>query len=177
MQTEAQARVGLVFDLFDVNGNGRIEARDFELMAGRVDAAATGSGDAARARMTAAFRRYWATLAAELDVDGDGAIPLDEFVACVLSPERFADTIAEFAESLAELGDPDGDGRIERPLFVALMTAIGFDPANTNALFDAFGPSEADEVEVRTWTEAIEDYYQPDKAGTTGDLLVAGPTG
>ncbi|MFC6093425.1 EF-hand domain-containing protein [Saccharothrix lopnurensis] len=174
MQTEAQARIGLVFSLFDVNGNGRVEADDFEAMAGRVDAVATASDDAARARMTAAFRGYWETLATELDTDRDGSVTPDEFAACVLSPERFEDTVAEFAESLAALGDPDGDGRIERPLFIDLMTAIGFETANTNALFDAFGPSGADEVEVPTWVEAIKDYYRPDKAGISGDLLVGG---
>jgi hypothetical protein len=71
----------------------------------------------------------------------------------------------------------DADGRIERPLFLDLMTAIGFAPANTNALFDAFGPSPGDRVEVRTWIEAIKDYYRPDKAGTSGDLLVADTAG
>lgn len=177
MRTEAQARIRLVFSLFDVNGNGRVEAADFEAMAGRVDAVATGSDDAARRRMVAAFRRYWETLAAELDADRDGTISPEEFEACALSPERFGDTVAEFAEALAALGDPDGDGRIERPLFTALMTAIGFDPENTNALFDAFGPSEADEVAVRTWRDAIEDYYRPDEAGIPGDLLVGGAAG
>ncbi|GAA1293299.1 EF-hand domain-containing protein [Saccharothrix xinjiangensis] len=177
MHTEAQARIRLVFSLFDVNGNGRVEAADFEAMADRVDAVATGSDDAARERMIAAFRHYWETLEAELDVDRDGSISVEEFEACTLSPERFGDTVEEFAESLAALGDPDGDGRIERPLFTALMTAIGFDPANTNALFDAFGPSAADEVEVRTWVEAIKDYYRPDKAGISGDLLVGGDAG
>jgi Ca2+-binding EF-hand superfamily protein len=177
MQTEALDRVRLIFALFDADGNGAIEADDFELMAGRVTAAAEGSDDAARDRITAAFRQYWTTLARELDADKDGAITPGEFEAIVLSPERFDATVAEFAEALAGLGDPDGDGRIERPVFVALMTAIGFDLANINALFDALGPSPADEIEVSAWVEAIKDYYQPDKAGIAGDRLVPGTEG
>lgn len=174
MQSEALDRIRLVFTLFDADGNGRVEAVDFDVMSARVTAVATGSDDAARHRLTSALRRYWATLAAELDADGDGSITFEEFADRVLSPESFEDTVVEFAEALAALGDPDGDGWIERPLFVALMTAIGFDEVNTNALFDSFGPSPDDEVLVRVWVEAIKDYYRPEKAGIAGDRLVTG---
>lgn len=174
MQPEALDRIRLVFTLFDTDGNGRIEAEDFDTMTLRVVTVATESDDAARDRLSSALRRYWSTLVAELDADGDGTITFDEFSDRVLSPELFEDTIAEFAEALAALGDPDGDGWIERPLFVALMTAIGFDEANTNALFDSFGPSPDDEVQVRVWVEAIKDYYRPEKAGIAGDRLVTG---
>ncbi len=92
----------------------------------------------------------------------------------MLSPERFDDTISDFAESLAALGDPDGDGLIERPVFVALMTAIGFERANIEALFDAFDPSDSDQIKVSTWVHGIKDYYRPDKAGIPGDHLVNG---
>lgn len=172
MRTEAVSRVKLVFALLDANGNGSLEADDFELMASRVVEAASESGDAAKNAMVAAFRRYWTTLATELDANGDGRITFEEYSACVLSPERFDETVGDFAESLAALGDPDGDGLIDRPVFMALMTAIGFDPANIDALFDAFGPSDADQIEVTTWVVGIKDYYGPDKAGIPGDHLV-----
>ncbi len=90
--------------------------------------------------MSTAFQRYWETPEAELDGDGDGRITLEEYRACVLAPERFAGTVREFARAPAALGDPDGDGVIERPLFTALMRAVGFAGPNIEALFDAFGP-------------------------------------
>jgi Ca2+-binding EF-hand superfamily protein len=172
MRQEAIDRVKLIFTLFDVDGNGYLESDDFELMADRVLRAADESDDAAKGAILAAFRRYWTTLLAELDANRDGRISFDEYTACVLSPERFEDTIADFAESLATLGDPDGDGLIERPLFVALMTAIGFDRPNIDVLFDAYQPDAADRVEVTTWAESIKEYYSPEKAGITGDHLV-----
>lgn len=176
MQAEAVDRVRLIFTLFDADGTGYIEADDFELMASRVVAAASDSDDTAKNAMLAAFRRYWTTLEAELDVNNDGKVSFEEYRACVLSPERFDETVSDFAESLAALGDPDGDGLIERPVFVALMTAIGFERANIDALFDAFGPSDSDQIEVTTWVEGIKDYYRPDKAGIPGDHLVGGTT-
>lgn len=172
MQKTAIERVSLVFALLDADGTGYLEADDFELMASRVIAAAPDSDDVARAAVLAAFRHYWATLAAELDANDDGRISFEEYAACVLSPERFDAAITDFAEALAALGDPDCDGLIERHVFMALMTAIGFERANIDALFDAFGPSEADQITVSVWATGIKDYYHPDKTGIPGDHLV-----
>ncbi|MEU4806201.1 EF-hand domain-containing protein [Actinosynnema sp. NPDC023587] len=172
MRDAAVERVSVVFSLFDADGSGSLTAADFEFMARRVVAVADGSDAAATRAMTAAFRRFWETLAAELDADGDGAVTWAEFRSCVLSPERFDATVAQFADALVELGDPDRDGLIARPRFRALMTAIGFEVANVHALFDAFEPSDEDLVEVDTWRRAIVDFYSPDQAGIPGDLLV-----
>jgi Ca2+-binding EF-hand superfamily protein len=172
MRAEATQRVALVFSLLDANGNGVLDEEDFALMGDRVVAAAPQASPAAAEAMRAAFRHYWSTLLRELDANGDGVVSFEEYTACVLSPERFAPTVAEFAEALAALGDPDGDGLIERPLFTALMTAIGFEPANIDVLFDAFAPTPDDRIAVRTWVEGIKDYYAPDKAGIPGDHLV-----
>jgi Ca2+-binding EF-hand superfamily protein len=176
MRTEALDRVKLVFTLLDANGNGVLDPDDFELMATRVLLSVPDADEAARNAMLAAFRKYWATLAAELDTDHDGRISFDEYVACVLAPERFDDTIHDFAVSLAALGDPDGDGLIERPVFAALMTAIGFELPNIHALFDVFGPDASDRITVPVWVTGIKDYYSPEKAGVAGDYLVAIPT-
>ncbi|MFD5826271.1 EF-hand domain-containing protein [Lentzea sp. NPDC060358] len=174
MQRNALERVTVIFRLFDRDGDGRLEQEDFESMAGDVVRAAPQSGEQAKIVMRDAFERYWRTLVAELDTDRDGTISLDEFTACVLAPERFDDTVSEFAVALAALGDPDGDGLIERPVFVSLMSAIGFDDDAIHALFDAFDPSPADEITVSTWVEGIKDFYSPAKVGIPGDELVSG---
>ncbi|ONI81548.1 calcium-binding protein [Actinosynnema sp. ALI-1.44] len=174
MAADAVDRVDLLFRLFDVDGSGDLEAADFELMASRVVAVASESGDEAKDAIVSAFRRYWTTLVTELDADRDGRVGIEEFRACVLSPERFDDTIDEFARALAALGDPDGDGLIERPVFTALMTAIGFKRPNIDALFDAFEPNDDDQITVSVWVTGIKDYYQPDATGIAGDHLVPG---
>ncbi|MFD5765885.1 EF-hand domain-containing protein [Streptomyces sp. NPDC127049] len=173
MRTEAAQRVELVFSLFDANGNGVVDSDDFDLMTGRVLEVATTSDAGARDALRTSFRRWWTTLATELDANGDGVITVDEFRPFVLDPERFGPTVAEFAVALSALGDPDGDGLIERPLFLSLMTAIGFEDANIHALFDAFGPDADDRITVATWAAGIVDYYAPDLAGIPGDQLVA----
>ncbi|WP_431033625.1 EF-hand domain-containing protein [Streptomyces sp. P6-2-1] len=176
MRAEATQRVALVFSLLDANHSGVLEAEDFTLMADRVVAAAPEAAAPAKERLRGAFAQYWTTLRTTLDTNGDGKIDFEEYAGCVLSPERFDATVTEFAEALAALGDPDGDGLIDRQDFLALMTAIGFAPANTEALFEAFGPTTADQLSVPVWVEGIKDFYAPEKADIPGDRLVGGVT-
>ncbi|MEV0537657.1 calcium-binding protein [Kitasatospora sp. NPDC050463] len=175
MRDEAIQRAALVFKLFDANGNGVLDTEDFDLMSERVLAVATDSAQQDRQALADSLRRYWDVLVGVLDANGDGVISPREFEASVLDPERFAPTAAAFADALAALGDPDGDGLIERPRILGLMTAIGFDASNTNALFDALGPDAGGRIAVTAWADGIRDYYTPDKAGIPGDHLVSLP--
>lgn len=172
MNKQATDRAKLLFSLLDSNKDGTIGPDDFELSSGRVIAAASGSTDAAKKAFVTTWRRHWETLAAECDVNHDNKVSFDEFVACVLSPELFGDTVRGFAETLAALGDPDGDGLIERSVYRELMTAIGFEQSNVDAAFDALEPLASDQIRVSAWVSGIEDYYAPDKAGIAGDRLV-----
>src|SRR5690606_32581152 len=118
MRTEAAKPGEVVFSLFDANGHRALDTEGFDVLKDRVLEAAVASDDSAKEAIRAAFRRYWTTLATELDANGDGVITVEEFRPFVLDPQRFGPTIREFAQALAALGDPDGDGFIERPLFV-----------------------------------------------------------
>ncbi|MEV7583286.1 EF-hand domain-containing protein [Streptomyces erythrochromogenes] len=175
MRNEAAQRVALIFKLLDANGNGVLEAKDFELNADRVLAAAADSRPEARQALADSMRGWWNVLAGALDTDGDGVISPQEFEASVLDPERFGPAADRFANALAALGDPDGDGLIERPRFLSLMTAWGFDVPNINRLFDAFGPDADDRITVTVWADAIRDYYTPGLSGIPGDHLVPLP--
>ncbi|MFI9782716.1 EF-hand domain-containing protein [Kitasatospora sp. NPDC051984] len=171
----AYQRAALVFTLFDANDNGVLDAEDFDLMTERVLAVAGDSSEADRQALADSISNYWEVMAKTLDIDGNGLITPTEFRGFVLNPELFGATAAVFADALAALGDPDGDGLIERPRFLALMTAIGFDKPNIEALFDAFGPDATDRITVRVWAQGIRDYYSPEKVGIAGDRLVPNP--
>ncbi|MFE3740690.1 EF-hand domain-containing protein [Streptomyces sp. NPDC059134] len=171
---EATHRVQLVFSLFDADGNGYLEAADFELMGSRVVAAVPTAADARKRALLDAFQRYWTTLVTELDANGDGRVSQEEFTACVLAPERFAPTVDAFAEAFAGLGSLEEDGLVTRPVFGGLMRGVGFQQPNIDALFDALNPTDDDRVAVDIWAEAIRDFYRPEKAGIPGDHLTAG---
>ncbi|WP_062217943.1 EF-hand domain-containing protein [Streptomyces sp. NBRC 109706] len=175
MRDEVLNRVRVLFSVLDADGNGVLEQADFALMGSRVDAAASRSTPAEREAMRAEFRNWWTALAAALDTDGDGRIDFDEYRGVVLSPERFADTVATFARALARLGDPEGRGTVARDVFLTLMTAIGFAEDRVDAVFDAFGPSADDRIEVAAWEAGIRDFFTPDKVGIPGDRLADPP--
>ncbi|AOS63821.1 EF-hand domain-containing protein [Actinoalloteichus hymeniacidonis] len=172
MDTAALERVKLIFSLFDVDGSGNLESNDFELMSDRVLEAIPEAAEERKSASVASFRQWWSTLAAELDTNNDNVITFEEFAACVLSPERFEETITEFAGALTTLGDLDGDGLVTRPNFVSIMIGIGFALENINALFAALEPNEADQITVESWDIAIKDFYRPDKSDIPGDRLV-----
>ncbi|KDN82151.1 EF-hand domain-containing protein [Kitasatospora cheerisanensis] len=171
----AYQRAALVFTLFDANDNGVLDAEDFDLMTERVLAVADDSSQADRQALSDSISNYWEVMAKTLDVNGDGLVTPTEFRGFVLNPDLFGATAAVFADALAKLGDPDGDGLIERPRFLALMTAIGFEKPNIEALFNAFGPDASDRITVEVWAQGIRDYYSPEKVGIAGDRLVANP--
>ncbi|MFI9047136.1 EF-hand domain-containing protein [Streptomyces sp. NPDC053427] len=175
MRNEAINRVKLVFTLFDADGNGVLESSDFDLMSSRVAAAVPEADEARKQAMRASFRRYWNTLAGELDTNDDGRITYDDFQACVLSPERFSGATDEFAAGFARLGDLDSSGTVSRPVFVGMMRGVGFDLPNIHALFDAFAPDDDDRVRVDVWESEIKNFYAPDKGGIPADLLTTSP--
>jgi Ca2+-binding EF-hand superfamily protein len=160
MQPEAPDRVRLIFAMFDVDNSDDLRSNDFELMANNAVGAVPDADDAAKNKVLVGFNKYWTTLAAALDTNQDGRITYDEYAAAVLSPERFDVARTELAESLAALGDPDGDGFIDRPVFVALITAMGFELPDVHAIFDAFEPTESDQIRAGVLVAGIKDYYR-----------------
>ncbi|BAJ33311.1 MULTISPECIES: EF-hand domain-containing protein [Kitasatospora] len=175
MRNEAVQRVALVFKLLDANGNGVLDAGDFELKTERVLAEAPDSTPEARRAFTDSMRRWWEVIAGVLDENGNGVVSPQEFEASVLSPELFGRAADEFADALSVLGDPDGDNLIGRPRFLALMTAWGFEAPNINSVFDAFGTDAQDRITVASWADGIRDYFAPGLAGIPGDHLVVIP--
>lgn len=171
MRDEAVNRAWAVFSVLDADRDGVLAQADFELMASRVEAAAWRSAPAQREALREEFRRWWTALAAHLDTEGDGRVDFDEYRGGVLSPERFADTVAAFARALAVLGDPEGAGTVARGVFVELMVTIGFPPDRSEAVFDALGPSADDHVTVAAWEAGVRDFFAPDRAGVAGDHL------
>ncbi|WP_326565880.1 EF-hand domain-containing protein [Amycolatopsis rhabdoformis] len=172
MAVTAEDRTRVVFELFDVDHSGYLEESDFAAMSSRVEDVAQGSGSEAKEALRASFTKWWTTVERELDTNRDGKVSYDEFTACVLTPEKFDDTVTDFADALSALGDPDGDGLIDRPLFTALMLAIGFSPTNVDALFDVFSPDAQDRITVQIWRDGIVEYYHPTKSDVAGNYLV-----
>ncbi|WP_239150069.1 hypothetical protein [Streptomyces sp. SID8111] len=119
MRTEAAKRVELVFSLFDANGNGVVDSDDFDLMTERVLEAAVASDDSAKEAIRAAFRRYWTTLATELDTSRKSST-----VKPPIGLRRSSCTVATSRVALSEgvtQGSPSSSSR-ERSRFTSRVT-------------------------------------------------------
>lgn len=115
------------FDMLDTNGNGVLEAVDYQLAAQRI-AAAFGKPELT-AELEAGHREIWTALLAASDTDGDGQVSRAEYRAALAGalddPKGFVaatDAMADLVVSLcgSQLTAADHD---------KLVTALGETPA------------------------------------------------
>ncbi|MEV7007301.1 calcium-binding protein [Streptosporangium sp. NPDC051022] len=184
MTTAVLERVTLRFTLLDTNGNGYVEAGDFERLARRIiESVAEPMGSAKALAVLEGHRRYWRSLAdgpgADHGADGPGAdhggVSLGEYVTRVAGPERFDDALREYAESLASLADVNDDGFIEHAHFVACMLAIGFHPDKIDAVFRDLDPHGMGKVATGAWITSIKDFYVSERTDIPAQHLLATP--
>ncbi|WNV85148.1 EF-hand domain-containing protein [Umezawaea sp. Da 62-37] len=133
---------GLVrlFSLLDGNRNGVVDRSDLETFGAR-----SGGGVPDKAAA------LWDSLST-LDVDSDGVVTRDEFVAGADYDAVFASTAALHA-SLFDVADADDDGRIDRAEWRSLTSALGIPDDEAEAGFTAI---DSDQDGVVTRDEFLE---------------------
>ncbi|SDJ26502.1 EF-hand domain-containing protein [Nonomuraea jiangxiensis] len=167
--TSRLTRLRARFSLLDANGDGQLQADDFDLLADRVLNAV--KADPAKAHaLREGCRAYWQGLAADTDRDGDRVVTFEEYAAAIPDAVHFDQYGSPYAHALAAVADPDDDGEVERADFVACMTAIGFAPPQVAQLFAELA-GDNDRVATRDWAAAIRDYYVSASADIPGQLL------
>ncbi|GAA2213851.1 hypothetical protein GCM10009850_093140 [Nonomuraea monospora] len=163
------------FSLLDANGDGRLRAEDFALLAGRVCASLGADPNSAKALALAeGCRAYWEGLAAISDSDGDGIVTFQEYAAAVPDSDHFDEHGSPYARALTALADIDDDGQVEHTDFVACMTAIGFALPQVEQLFATLA-SHGGRVTTDAWSAAIKAYYVSTSAHTPGQMLASEP--
>ncbi|GLZ79974.1 calcium-binding protein [Actinorhabdospora filicis] len=130
MSDEYQSRLTARFDALDRDGDGAVTFEDFAALASAVlDAVGEPVGtDRARALSKAAWS-FYKGLALNTDVDRDGQITREEFllaadVSLRGNPEGFERVVRPWAEAVVAVADRDGDGRVSRAEWVAVLAAM-----------------------------------------------------
>ncbi|GIG68807.1 EF-hand domain-containing protein [Phytomonospora endophytica] len=154
------------FDLLDANGNGYLQAEDFEVLAERVIAAFGTATPQAQEAVRAGHRRYWEGLLGALDADADQQVSFAEYASGLHS----AEPIGAYADAVAAIADVDGDGFIEKADFVACMRAIGFRDG-IEGVFTDLDTDNDSRVTPREWSAAIREFYLSDAADARGHQL------
>ncbi|MFC5826610.1 EF-hand domain-containing protein [Nonomuraea insulae] len=128
-----ETNLALVFAALDTTGDGRLSAADFITRADQMCAAlAPDPSSASHQSVQQGFAAWWEHLRAGADVDQDGSVSSEEYLAT--AGTRAADTgedlarvVLALAGPLFDAADTDGDGTISRPEYVRFYTALNLD--------------------------------------------------
>ena len=135
----SRQRFGGLFRSIDRNGDGFVDADDYELAVASLAQGRNlqpGSPEYDDIRMK--VMRGWEELREVSDTDGDGRVAQDEYVeylaALTDSPEG-VDRIRDIADQMITAMDSDGDGRLDLEEFAGMMGAWGAAADKAEALF------------------------------------------
>ncbi|MEV0405359.1 EF-hand domain-containing protein [Actinoallomurus sp. NPDC050550] len=172
----AHERLLLRFRILDSDGNGYLDETDFDRLATKVLSALGEPSESAKGQAVLdGHHRFWASLCASLDTDGDGRISLTEYLARLGDPGDAEQAVTDYATSMAALVDRDDDGYVERDDFLTCMTASGFAEANSAAVFEELDESGDGRIPVDHWAAAIVDWYKSERTDIPGHILVTPP--
>lgn len=167
-----------LFDVYDADGNGYIERRDFESLAERINENFPDAGARRAAAVTAVFQEVWEGMAARIDADGDQRISLDEFITDKLETAR-ADTDAahtrtreERRRRLFEVMDRDGDDRVTLDEYQDFFRAFGVPAGEAEKTFARLDVDKDGFLSVEEMVEATVEYNtSTDPQSGSSDLL------
>ena len=99
-------RLGLVFDIYDTDGSGTIERDDFVLRAERrVSEAGFAAGTIEARRLTTSYLAFFEGLSVSCDLNGNGQIVRDEWVAVWDELARTTDAFGDLPAWVLALTD------------------------------------------------------------------------
>ncbi len=168
-----QRKLARLFDLYDVDKDGFIEAADYARVG---EGFATGTGCAAGSadyeRLRAAYLGFWEQLRQAADTDHDGKVTRAEFVASYEALLGMREAIAGVSQAILQMTDRDGDGRITASEFGANLQAYGLD---ASAAAEAFGHLDRDGdgfIDTEELLRNVEEFFYGEDPNAPGNWLV-----
>lgn len=129
------------FSLYDTDDDGYLTLGDFTERARRMTDAAGEPPESPKAQaVQAGMRNIFEQLAALADVDVEGRLDQEQFIAAFLRASESGEVGRVVWPSIAAtvaLADADGDGVVSRADFTALQRATGFSDAQAEQAFSA----------------------------------------
>jgi Ca2+-binding EF-hand superfamily protein len=178
MLTDLQKRkLNALFNLYDVDKNGFVEQADFEQIVHNL-ATTLGfqPGSPAYTRLHAGHMAIWNNVQQLSGAPGHQRVTLEEFLAghdrLLSAKDRYLATIGHFGDSVIELSDQDGDGRLSQQEYVANLRSFNVDEAAANEAFrrldrDGDGYLTHDEISRR-----VEEFFYSDDPQAPGNWLM-----
>lgn len=176
MKQVLQHRIDSTFAHYDVNGNGVIELADIYALANRLLQAFGEPASSERGRdLVEAYDRFWETLVALCDADRDGKIGPEEYreamIEAFVGHGPFDAEFLEIVQSLLDIADTNGDGRVDAAEFAVLLMARGLSEEECGLAFAHLDTDGDGALSVHEYIAAVRDYYTNPAEDTPGSWL------
>jgi juvenile hormone diol kinase len=177
MLTELQKRkLRRLFKFYDSNGNGFIEAADFDLIHTRFcQAAGWERGSASYERLRAGLSNRWKRIQAHADTNRDNRVSLEEWLSYVdqmlQSDEAYEAEVKGIASMAFQAFDRNRDERIDLEEYRGLHRAHGLDAATAEELFRDLDLNRDGFISHDEYLHLIGQFYKSEDPGAPGNRL------
>lgn len=157
-----EIKLSNVFKAFDQNGNGYLEAEDFQII---VQALASEFGVQNSPRhfaLATAYNALWGELLRHSDTNQDGRISLDEFIANgqqAIADSSRINVVDYLGSSVFEVVDANGDGYVDREEFARLQRAFRATGEGASETFDAIDADGDGRMSHSEFLQGVRDYF------------------
>jgi Ca2+-binding EF-hand superfamily protein len=171
-----QQKLSHMFALLDLDGDGRLEQRDY---VGRVEALARLRG---WSRDSAVYQRNlghaleeWENLCESADTNQDGRVTLDEFLRFGATYLDDRDAVRSWARGdvqlLFDAIDTDSDGRISIDEYRVYLEVYGADASAAETFFAHADLDEDGRITRAEMAHAFEEFFLSSDPAAAGNLL------
>ncbi|GAA3647051.1 calcium binding protein CalD [Lentzea roselyniae] len=176
MKQVLQHRIDSTFAHYDVNRNGVIELADIYALANRLLQAFGEPASSERGReLVDAYDRFWEVLVEHCDADRDGRIGPAEYreamISAFVEAGSFGADFLEVVQSLLDIADTNGDGRVDAGEFQVLLKARGLSEEECGLAFVHLDTDGDGAISVLEYVAAVRDFYTNPAEGTPGSWL------
>ena len=161
------------FAVIDANGNGVLDAGDYQLAARRLCEAFGYAADSAAARSAAtALSALFDRMLAHMDADGDHVITQDELVSAagreVGDRAGFDAAAGATARTLIQVADADGNGVLDAGEYTRLAAVYGVDADQAARAFGRLDLDRNGVLDTAELSQAISQFFVPEDPGIRG---------
>jgi Ca2+-binding EF-hand superfamily protein len=166
------SKLHMRFDQLDVDGDGFLQAADYRAL-GQLLADRLRSSDSEREAIHTGYGEHWRQLRTHADVDHDGRVGRDEYVAAMAAaagdPALLDRAVLQTARAIMAAADSDDDGYLDFADYTRLADLMRIRrPADSFRILDADGDGRVSQEEL---VSAIRDFYTSDDPTVPGNFV------
>jgi Ca2+-binding EF-hand superfamily protein len=156
-------KLGNVFKAFDRNGDGQLEAGDFDAVVKDFTREFNLSSESAKARaLTNAYMVLWDELVRHADTDGDQKISQVEFIENgmkAIGDRSRVNVVDHLGHAIFEVTDVDKDDAVSKDEFARLQRAFRVDPRDTQHAFAGLDVDGDGSISREEFLAGVRDYF------------------